>query len=46
MEGIEQVYLVIGAGIGLVVCLVLAFLGWCLGAISAISDDREGVRDE
>jgi hypothetical protein len=46
MEGIEQVYLVIGAGIGLVVCLGLAFLGWCLGAISAISDDREGVRDE
>jgi hypothetical protein len=46
MVEVDQGYLLVGAGIGLVVCLGLGFLGWCLGAIAAISDEREGVRDE
>jgi hypothetical protein len=45
MEGIENSYLVIGAGVGLVACIGLIFVMWILAAISAICDDCEGVRD-
>jgi hypothetical protein len=46
MEEIRQGYLVIGAGLGIAALVGLGFVMWMLAAISAICDDREGVRDE
>jgi hypothetical protein len=46
MEEIRQGYLVIGAGLGIAALMGLGFVMWMLAAISAICDDREGVRDE
>jgi hypothetical protein len=45
MEGEVNSYLVIGAGLGLAVCISLGFVMWMLAAISAICDEREGTRD-
>jgi hypothetical protein len=46
MEEIGQGYLVIGAGIGLLVVLFLLGLWWGLIQIAAYWDDIEGVRDD
>jgi hypothetical protein len=45
MESIGDAYLVIGAGICMVIISGLIFLMWCLADISAECDDCEGVRD-
>jgi hypothetical protein len=45
MEGDSNTYLLIGAGLGIVICIGLFLVMWMLAAISAICDDCEGVRD-
>ena len=45
MVAIGNGYLMIGAGLGFAVCMGVVFVMWMLAAISAICDEREGVRD-
>jgi hypothetical protein len=45
MDELGNIYLVIGAGLGVIICFGMVFLMWCLADISADCDDCEGVRD-